>query len=193
MGTFDTAIAYSLGMENLNSSTIWHYSGTEDVSEEIKNGILAAYSPDLPMYNGSSFAAKCQATGDIEGLCFIREQAAIASSMLDGDVYVYLYGNLIAGDPYVRNGYQNITRNVAPNFDDSTWTSHGLELPFVFGNYGTNILVSTPLSDEIMSRWANFARFGDPNPRVSPSSTKLLYAMWEPVSNDVSATNKEEA
>merc|ERR1712176_774723 len=98
-----------------------------------------------------------------------------------------------AGDPYITSGYQNITRNVAPNFDDSTWTSHGYELPFVFGNAGPSILVSTPLSAEIMSRWANFARFGDPNPRVSPSSTELLYAMWEPVSNDVSATNNEEA
>merc|ERR1712194_959606 len=48
-------------------------------------------------------------------------------------------------------------------------------------------------SDETMSRWANFARFGDPNPRVSPSSTELLYAMWEPVSNDVRAANNEDA
>jgi carboxylesterase type B len=191
--TFDTTIPNTPGMENFSFSDIWPYTNTEDVSEEIKNGVLVAYSPDLPMYNGSSFAAKSQAVGDINGLCFMREHAAIASSMLDGDVYIYLYGHLMAGDGYITNGYQEMTSNVAPNFDDSTWTSHGLELPSVFGNAGTGILVSTPLSDEIMSRWANFARFGDPNPRVSASSTELLYAMWEPVSNDVSATSKEEA
>ena len=52
--------------------------------------MLAAYSPDLPMYNGSTFAANSQAVGDINSLCFMREQAAIAASSIDGNVYSYL-------------------------------------------------------------------------------------------------------
>ena len=191
--TFDTTLTSVPGNENFNSSQIWPFTYTEDVSEEIKNGVLAAYSPGLPMYNGSTFAANSQAIGDINGLCFMREQAAMASSMIDGNVYTYLYGYLAPFDVYITNGYQNMTRNTDPNFDDSTWTSHGSELPFVFGNGGAGQPISSPLSDEFMSRWASFARSGDPNPRVSPSSRELSFTMWEPVSNDESSSNNDEA
>ncbi|OEU12787.1 alpha/beta-hydrolase [Fragilariopsis cylindrus CCMP1102] len=190
--TYDSGIPYIPNASALdyNFSIVWDYTGI-NASEEIKNNVMTAYSPDLPMYNGSTFAAISQADGDINGLCFVRELAAIASTKMSGNVYTYLLGYLISGDPFVYSGYQNATRKET-GFDDPNWTSHGLDIGFVFGGAADGTgpgMTGKPkeVSDEIIARWANFARSGNPQ---APSSSSDPAAIWQPVVLDDSNSAK---
>jgi para-nitrobenzyl esterase len=188
--TYDTFIPYTPNASDYNFSDVWVYTGI-NASKEIKNNVMTAYSPDLPMYNGSTFAAINQATGDINGLCFVRELAAIASTKISGNVYTYLLGYLLSGDPFVSNGYQNVTRKET-GFDDPNWTSHGIDIGFVFGGAADGTgpdMTGKPkeVSDEIIARWANFARSGNPQ---APSSSSDPAAIWQPVVLDDSSGAK---
>eukprot|EP00956_Cyclotella_meneghiniana_P039034 scaffold164294_cov23-Cyclotella_meneghiniana.AAC.1 len=148
-----------------------------DVSDSVLNDIEAAYSPDK--YGGSIVSATNHAMGDMNFLCYSRELASIAASKVEGKVYQYILG--------FNSGieFANITGLLnATDIDDTYWSSHSADLPYVFGYPGVNELPidimpdeTIDLSKEMMSRWANFAKTGNPQSNISPVE-------WEPVPNN---------
>eukprot|EP00956_Cyclotella_meneghiniana_P009607 scaffold13251_cov78-Cyclotella_meneghiniana.AAC.3 len=148
-----------------------------DVSDSVLNDIQAAYSPDK--YGGSIVSATNHAMGDMNFLCYSRELAAIAASKVEGKVYQYILG--------FNSGieFANITGLLnATDIDDTYWSSHSADLPYVFGYPGVNELPinimpdeTIDLSKEMMSRWAKFAKTGNPQSNISPVE-------WEPVPNN---------
>mmetsp|Transcript_25097 Transcript_25097/g.28051 ORF Transcript_25097/g.28051 Transcript_25097/m.28051 type:complete len:658 (+) Transcript_25097:125-2098(+) len=128
-----------------------------------------AYSPDK--YNDSSLGAYAQFFGDSQFNCPSRQFAEIASSSIDGNIYNYLFGYLSDYD------YAKLYLNVT----DPTWTSHIADAVYVFGNPAAQPFSNSEkpfsekdkiLNKEIMSRWANFARSG--NPFASSSEEEWL-------------------
>ncbi|CAK0888551.1 unnamed protein product [Prorocentrum cordatum] len=153
--------------------------------EESANEVFDAYSPD-DVYNGSNVTAFMQQQGDYQRICFGRELASAASSNIGGKIYAYMFGHNpsavseLCDDPIT-----------ATFRDDPTWSFHGAEIPFVFGNPVTSSPIHWPqgaqpvaqsaeeaaLQREMMARWANFARSGNPHaPSGNASSVE-----WEPV------------
>eukprot|EP00546_Thalassionema_frauenfeldii_P004021 CAMPEP_0178923364 /NCGR_PEP_ID=MMETSP0786-20121207/16678_1 /TAXON_ID=186022 /ORGANISM="Thalassionema frauenfeldii, Strain CCMP 1798" /LENGTH=525 /DNA_ID=CAMNT_0020597851 /DNA_START=117 /DNA_END=1691 /DNA_ORIENTATION=+ len=129
------------------------------------NAIMEAYSPKL-YYNRSRVRALAQFTGDFLFRCSSRELAAIAANNIAGKAYLYNFAHL-----NVKNDIASTVIRWARNPSD--WASHTAELPFVFGNFEFTFNgpaaapLPTPeevlLSTELMTRWANFAKTGDPN------------------------------
>mmetsp|Transcript_24288 Transcript_24288/g.35997 ORF Transcript_24288/g.35997 Transcript_24288/m.35997 type:complete len:555 (+) Transcript_24288:188-1852(+) len=129
------------------------------------NAIMEAYSPKL-YYNRSRVRAMAQFSGDFLFRCFSRELAAIAANHITGNSYLYNFAHL-----NVKNDIASTLIRWTRNSLD--WASHTAELPFIFGNldYTFNGPAKDPiptleevvLSKEIMTRWANFAKTGDPN------------------------------
>jgi len=155
-------------------------------SEDVKNEVLSAYS--LDKYGGSAVSSYAEFRGDFDFGCSSRILATTASSTIQGNVYSYLFGRLSGFDLANANGLLE-----AENIDDSTWSSHEAEIPFVFGNPSELPSVNMPSSftdeemslvEEISSRWASFARTGDPQFSSSTESVE-----WLPVSEDTGLTD----
>ena len=118
-------------------------------------------------FNGSSVLASAQYSGDAVYTCPLRDIAvSAATSRYDGKMFVYHFGHLSKYDAASQKGLVT-----AANITDPKFTAHGGELPFVFGNaVGVDDDTKIPFSDkekilsrEMMSRWASFARSGNPN------------------------------
>eukprot|EP00548_Thalassiothrix_antarctica_P021206 CAMPEP_0194186680 /NCGR_PEP_ID=MMETSP0154-20130528/47914_1 /TAXON_ID=1049557 /ORGANISM="Thalassiothrix antarctica, Strain L6-D1" /LENGTH=630 /DNA_ID=CAMNT_0038905899 /DNA_START=115 /DNA_END=2007 /DNA_ORIENTATION=+ len=137
---------------------------------------IDAYSWDK--FNGSSVAAMGQMIGDLFFNCPSRDIAvSAATSGFDGKIFVYHFGQLSKCDPAYRNGLMNVANITYTNF-----TGHAGELLFVFGHVceedsNSSLDGNKKLSSEIMSRWANFARSGNPN-----LSNEEEAVEWLPVS-----------
>lgn len=144
--------------------------------EEIQAAV-DAYSWDK--YNGSSLAAMSQFDGDVSFTCSTRDLAVTAAtSGISGNIFVYLFGYTSVHEPAVRSGLLD-----AANITYQNYSSHGGELAFVFGNgndpYSDQ---GKKLSSEIMSRWANFARTGNPNLSSEDNDEEGEGNEWLPVS-----------
>mmetsp|Transcript_2294 Transcript_2294/g.2641 ORF Transcript_2294/g.2641 Transcript_2294/m.2641 type:complete len:659 (-) Transcript_2294:86-2062(-) len=170
----------------IEESLFWNYANS--TSNE-KQGAVDAYPIDK--YNNSTVAAFAQFQGDFLMNCPSRDFAETISSMVDGKIYNYLFGYLSVYDYAKTSGLLDDADITDPN-----WTSHGhgAELIFVFGNPTSVGSTSPPppftdkdksLSKEIMSRWANFARSGNPSATTDSASTEV----WVPVSSDSSPDN----
>ena len=175
------AISYFIGIGFLSKET----------SEEAKtDAILSAYSADV--YNGSPVAAKAQFVGDLQGgVCLGRELTTMASGLVSGKVYNYYFGYLSDYDPANLDGSLLAPLGIDPDtyksllelavIEEPNWASHGADLMFALGNPlqpGWPLLDDNiPLIEEIMARWANFARSGEPQVFTDGSSSDT----WEPV------------
>jgi len=160
--------------------------------EETAAAIFQAYSPE-DVFNGSTVKAFMQFQGDFQRLCFTRELAAVAASKVDGRVYNYIFGHT---QPAVIGCDDDPV--VAAFADDPTWAAHGAELFYIFGNLENNgeqlanwSADDVALRREMMTRWANFAKTG--NPQAAPSSDSSASVEWAPVPKDSEAAPGEGA
>jgi len=158
---------------------------TKETSEEAKtDAILSAYSADV--YNGSPVAAKAQFVGDLQGgVCLGRELTTMASGVVSGKVYNYYFGYLSAYDFANLDGSLLTPLGIDPDtyksvlelagIEEPNWASHTADLLFALGNpqlSGWPLMDDDiPLIEEIMARWANFARSGEPQVFTDGSSS----------------------
>jgi carboxylesterase type B len=171
-----------LANKGITESFMWNDTGIDINDKEKTQAAIEQYSPNK--YNGSMVAAFAQFEADVHFVCPSRDLAETAAKNIDGSVYSYVFGHLSEYDPVETNNLLQMA-----NITDTTWATHMAELPFVFGN---NVLMngteSVPFSDddkhlsqEMMSRWANFAKNGNPY----ASNYKLKHeeqpAVWQPV------------
>ena len=117
--------------------------------------------------------------GDMNYLWYSRELAAIAASKAEGKVYQYILGHNSALD------IANSTLLQKEDIQDPYWSTHGADVTYVFGYSSAGVVSSDTipedmpketvlLSEEIMSRWANFAKSGEPE-------TDLSLIKWKPI------------
>jgi hypothetical protein len=137
------------------------------LGEENAAQSVAAYSPAL--YNGDEIAAFAQFNGDYYIRCPAREFASFVATSNEGstgnNVYLYNFAHFANTDPVVKFGFDQYV-------DTTHWASHMAEIPFVFGtldvwdpNDDTLPITADDyaLSIELQTRWAAFAKTGDPN------------------------------
>jgi len=178
--TFDDYETFFLPLDDyIKGANLEEAPQLSHVSEDVKNNILTHYSP--VKYNDSSLAAYAQFRGDSDFGCPSRFLAPTAASSISGKVYLYMFATLSNFDYSKASGLLE-----EANIYDLTWSSHEAEIPFVLGNtieLGGKPDVTYPSSftdqemvlvNEMMSRWAGFARTGDP--QATPS------VEWSPVS-----------
>jgi para-nitrobenzyl esterase len=145
---------------------------------EVARDALGAYDADI-YYHGDTVLAYSQFHGDWYIRCPSRAFASrVANVLAEGHVYLYNFAHFAVTDPVVHFG-------LAPLVNTSTWASHMAEIPFVFGtlDFWVPSSASTGVTDhdiavsqEMMARWANFAKSGNPNVNATSASTT-----WEPV------------
>merc|ERR1712187_68673 len=149
-------------------------------SDKVLNDIEAAYPPNK--YGGSIISATNHAMGDMNFLCYSRELAAIAASKIDGTVFQYIFG--------YNTGMEvaNVTSLLKhTGIEDPYWSTHGADVPYVFGYpVDLSFIDSIPedaiaLTREVMARWANFAKSGNPQVTSNSSSGFSSFDQWEPV------------
>merc|ERR1712217_374194 len=182
-------LAYATGSEPQRESWIEAYSDFEvlrsqshsvvAVSDKVLKDIEAAYPPDK--YGGSIISATNHAMGDMSFLCYSRELAAIAASKIDGTVFQYIFGHNTGMD------VANVTLLKHTGIEDPYWSTHAADLPYAFG-YPVELsyIKSIPedaiaLTREVMARWANFAKSGNPQVTSNSSSGFSSFDQWEPV------------
>lgn len=145
---------------------------------EAGGAIIEAYSPDK--YNDNQVAAYSQYSGDFYIRCATRAFANMVSGKLSGKAFLYNYAYLSSFDPVILNGLYE-----SEGIDDITWATHAAEVPMVFNNlegdlFGFSLPDPTEddlaVSAELLSRWVNFAKTGDPNSDE--------YSGWEAVSQE---------
>jgi para-nitrobenzyl esterase len=145
-----------------------HDEGTIFIPEEkdldaLKTGINlflgANFTPKFlgrfPLQPGNALELARQATAFSIFKAGLKRFADLASTF--DDVYVYRFD-------YVPPEYRK----------KGLGAIHTIELPFVFGNlsaYGINSAENQKLSQEIQSRWVNFIKTGDPNPKNVPKDS----------------------
>ncbi|KAL7554356.1 hypothetical protein ACHAWF_017798 [Thalassiosira exigua] len=179
--TFDDYEAFFVPLEDyVAGAVLEERPELSRAPEGVKTRILELYSPvrcgDFPL------AAYAQFRGDHDFGCPSRSLAPVAAAGVAGKVYLYLFGALSGFDYAEASG---MLGDEANNFDN--WSSHEAEIPFVFGNSielegRPNMTFPASFTDqemvlakEVMSRWANFARDGDP--RATSSAVE-----WTPIS-----------
>ena len=158
--------------------------------------LIETYSPDN--YGGSVMNAYSQYQGDKSFFCNQRQFADYVSLGLPSDsVYLYQYGALTSYDPVGLRGLFDEFNNT-----DSNWATHFAEVAMLFGTYqeistqwwytdaGSGSYVpptedERKLSQELMSRWASFAKTGRPN--------NENYRGWTPVPKAGTNSNGGEA
>lgn len=148
---------------------------------ELGAAIIEAYSPEN--YNGNAVAAYSQYTGDFWFRCASRAFVNLVSDKLSGKAFLYNYAYLSTFDPVVLNGLYQMA-----GINDTTWATHTADLFMVFGTMeefpawvGLNETLTPSTDDlamsaEMMNRWVNFAKLGDPN--------SVDYDGWDPVSQE---------
>lgn len=182
-------LTYAMGSEPQRESWIKAYSDFEvlrnqshslvAVSDKVLNDIEAAYPPD--MYGGSIISATNHAMGDMNFLCYSRELAAIAASKIDGTVFQYIFGHNTGMEA------ANVTLLKHTGIEDPYWSTHAADVPYAFGYpVGLFYIKSIPedaiaLTREVMARWANFAKSGNPQVTSNSSSGFSSFDQWEPV------------
>mmetsp|Transcript_44575 Transcript_44575/g.51420 ORF Transcript_44575/g.51420 Transcript_44575/m.51420 type:complete len:705 (+) Transcript_44575:209-2323(+) len=178
----------TMANNGIEESSFWNFANS--TSNE-KQGAVDAYPIDK--YNSSTVSAFAQFQGDFLMNCPSRDLAETISSMVDGKIYNYLFGYLSVYDYAKTSGLLD-----EENITDPNWATHMAELVFVFGNPIFHGSTSPPppftdkdksLSKEIMSRWANFARSGNPSASTGSASTEV----WVPVSGNSSSDNNGTA
>jgi len=178
----------TMANNGIEESSFWNFANS--TSNE-KQGAVDAYPIDK--YNSSTVSAFAQFQGDFLMNCPSRDLAETISSMVDGKIYNYLFGYLSVYDYAKTGGFLD-----EANITDPNWTTHAMELPFVFGNptLASSTFPPPPFSDkdkrlskEIMSRWANFAKSGNPSASTGSSSSEE----WVPVSVSDSSVGKVAA
>jgi len=174
-----------IGANTYDDANIWdddYIEAADVVLPQLQKDARDAYSIDK--YDDSSVGAFAQFSGDIGFNCPSRQIAQIASSSIDGNIYNYLFGFLSDYD------YAKIYLNVT----DPAWMSHTAENIYVFGNPAAQPFSNSEkpfsekdkiLNKEIMSRWANFARSGNP----SASSSEEEWLPVVPASDNSSDIN----
>ena len=104
----------------------------------------------------------------------------------DGQVFSYVFGYLDDYDIAKKSGLLELT-----NITDTTWATHAAELCFVFGNPSKMCAPFSPkekrLSTEMMHRWANFARSG--NPSNSDPNKEEYWSAVKPSSSELPAAD----
>jgi len=150
--------------------------------ESAATRVLEAYAP--AKYDGNQVAAYSQYWGDHQFRCPSRHFASVVAGKVDGDVFLYNYAYRSSFDPNVANGLVSLA-----GIDDPMWASHAADVIMVFGtfdaaaewfNEANNVTTGfapqaedLAMSEEMMARWANFARSGNPNIGG--------YVGWDPV------------
>jgi len=164
----------------------WLWTLGDDTNMEERQPAVDAYP--VEKYNGSSIAAFAQFQGDLWFNCATRDLSEKVSSKIDGNVYSYYFGHFSTYDFAKQNGLLD-----EANISDPYWATHGSELFFVFGMPFSPLPgLSTEdkdLSEEMMSRWANFARSGNPSASTESSSNA---AEWLPVVPSNFSVGKDE-
>eukprot|EP00797_Seminavis_robusta_P007399 Sro1506_g278270.2 (269) ;mRNA; r:8996-9802 len=157
--------------------------------DDLGDAIFAAYNPNDPPYAGfanATYAATINIEGDYQVTCPTRELAAkAAASGYEGPVYLYNYQHFFPGDLNALF----VGDDVDVNRDG--WASHASETFVLFGTdigeaFGFPFFdnATIAMSEELMARWATFAKTGDPN---LPE-----YATWTSMSNTGISTPNEE-
>jgi len=187
--TFDDYATFFVPLEDyIKGANLEEAPQLAHVPEDVKTNILTLYSPAL--YGDSSLAAYAQFRGDSDFGCPSRFLAPTAASSIGGKVFLYQFAMLSGFDYSKASGLLE-----EANIDEyPTWSSHEAEIPFVFGNTielggkKPDIIYPSSFTDqemvlvkEMMNRWANFARNGDPQ---APGLSDSEESKWIPVSND---------
>ncbi|CAB9527673.1 Liver carboxylesterase 1 [Seminavis robusta] len=133
-------------------------------------------------YDNDVTAAFSQFHGDWYIRCPTRAFASHVAPLVPENVYMYNFAHFSITDPMMFFG-------LAPFVDTTTWSSHLAMNPFVFGTLdgwvhdfvnGSLTQEDWDLSDEIMTRFANFAKSGNPNVVADQSDVTPLVE-WKPV------------
>lgn len=141
----------------------------EDYGVEVSNQILELYS----VY-GNTVSSYANFNGDYLLRCGARELAAMAANSRHVHVYHYVLSH------YSDNDIAKSILDLAgiASTDRDGWSSHTVEVPFVFGNldYTLRGPAQYPVSEqeerfskqEVMHRWVEFAKTGIPGTDWEP-------------------------
>jgi len=169
----DPALAPPFGAEVATSLTAFELEIQSDFPNDNVDELIRTYSPDNDKYGGSLMNAYSQYQGDKKIFCNQRQFAEyVANGLKEDSVYLYQYGALTSYDPVQLRGLFNEFDNTDPN-----WATHGAEIAMVFGTFEETSTewwyTSSPyvpptdeelaLHQELISRWASFAKTGSPN------------------------------
>ena len=152
---------------------------------QVAENVFDAYNARTN-YDNDTVAAYSQFQSDWNIGCPTRAFASDILSVVSGDVYLYNFAHFAITDPAVHFGLDSF-------INTTSWASHEAEIPFVFGTLDywkpMNSTISAQdqaMSDEIMTRWANFAKTGNPN-LIDNEVDKVT--IWEPLAKETAANS----
>jgi len=158
---------------------------------KVAEQVLKAYDANAH-HDNDTVSSFSQFHGDWYIGCPSRAFASDVAAMVSGDVYLYNFAHFAVTDPVVHWG-------LATYVNTTSWASHMAEIPFVFGMlecWQPSFVNSTipeqdqAMSQEIMKRWANFAKNGNPNlvDNEVTGSANDASAIWEPLPKETGST-----
>ena len=180
----DTYVEMANNIEYTIPSSMEPYFGGEDSFAEVSQGLIEAYNPEK-FFDNDHVLALARFNADFHIGCPTYQYAMDLCVKSDDDknVYLYEFAHYSAlTDPAAHFGYNSL-------FTTDTWASHLAEIPFVFGTLEFASVESNNMVDpldkqlhlEIQTKWANFAKTGNPNDPGTDSSSDEY---WHPVTSN---------